>query len=1704
MKKKWNIVGLLLAVFVAMMVCPVDMAMGQGASVDVTITPHQSVPYVVFNNGTLTLKSASELPEGVEEFKGNEWSNGSRPHRDYYAAQKIIIDPSFADFKPTTCAYWFSNQNFENLEIIEGLNNINTSDVTDMSHMFEDNNRLTTIDLSGLNMSNVTDMSNMFSGCCNLRTIYVDSKWNTSAVSNSESMFSKCYKLVGEKGTRYYGDADIAYAKIDGEKNTPGYFTQSGHTPYNLILPYAKFNDGTLTLGYDSNGIPDGAYEINELFDYSVTDYKDETHTSAGRRVKSYIAYSIVKAQNVTKIVFDKSFSNFRPVILKQWFCGCSNLTAIEGLEYLNTENVTDMNMMFKGCSSLLSLDLSGFNTASVTDMGNMFDGCSNLRTIWVGENWTTSAVAMGESMFYGCSALVGGQGTEFDANAISNIYACIDGGASNPGYFTNKPNEAYATFDTQNGTLTFYYNCNKPDGAFGMKTDEEDEWYSLRREITKVVFDQSFANYRPTSCAYWFYRCYNLSEIKGIENLNTENVESMEWMFACCTNLSTLDLSSFNTGSVENMSDMFYCCSGLSNLNLNGFNTSNVKDMSGMFCRCGSLTSLDLSSFDTRNVTDMSYMFYGNNKLAQINLSSFNTAKVIDMQGMFGGDVGDYDSYPEDPDEFYGNYDECGCYALKSLDLSNFDTKNVTDMRWMFEYGGFTNLDLSSFNTGNVTTMYGMFKGCKKLETIYVSDKWSTSEVTESENMFWGCENLFGEKGTECVPDKVGHEFAKIDGGESAPGYFTQKGNKFNGKCPYATLKNNTLTFYYDNKCPNDAYKIAKFRDDWYMPNWLEADFSKVVFDKSFAEYKPNKLDHWFFGCENIKEIVDLQNLNTQDVTNMDAMFENCSSLTSLDLSNFNTKNVTSIWGMFYGCSSLTTLDLSNFNTQNVTTMMEMFSGCSSLTTLDLSSFDTEKAELRDMFTGCSNLTTIFAGDKWSTKSVYVGIDEVVLERWDEEVYITGDMFAGCTSLVGGKGTKFDENNITYTYAHIDGGQGNPGYLTAVEIVSISVTTLPKTTYLEGEDLNLDGGVVSVNYNNGSIETADLAKAEISGFDKTKSGEQTLTVKYMGKETSFIVTVKSPMPYATFANGTLTLGYGSDIPNDATKISGEVVQSLSKSTSSNYIASDITAAKNVQKVVFDNTFADYQPENCAYWFNGCNNLTGIDGMENLDTKNTTDMTAMFQNCEKLASLDLSGFNTTKVTDMSKMFSNCTELTTIFVGDTWNMSNVEKTQDMFKNCQKLVGGNGTQYDANNSDEDFAKIDGKNSGYFTKAGQEPYKVSEPYAVFNNGTLTFYYDNKKPNGAYGMKVTYDSEWYSVASDMKIVVFDNSFAEYRPTSCSWWFDGCENLTEIIDIKNLNTEKVTTMKSMFYKCNNLQTLDLSSFNTKNVTDMCFMLDSCVNLKTVDLSSFNTKNVTDMYNMFAYCYNLTSIDLSNFDTKNVTDMGGLFYKCTNLKTIDVSSFDTKNVTDMDFMFSDCGKLQNIDLSNFDTRNVTNMKAMFQSCSSLQNLDLSSFNTKNVTDMSYMFTSCNTLQPIYVSDNWSTSAVTESEYMFYDNSSLVGGKGTAFNSGKTDKSYARIDGGKDNPGYFTKSGEKPYEEPTPVSEITPANYNTDIWSFDKTIYVQNPGKEIRIVDMSGRLVKTVKATADRMEIQMQKSGIYIVKTGAKTQKVMIK
>ena len=415
---------------------------------------------------------------------------------------------------------------------------------------------------------------------------------------------------------------------------------------------------------------------------------------------------------------------------------------------------------------------------------------------------------------------------------------------------------------------------------------------------IKNIVFDESFKTYAPTSLEQFFASCSTLETISGLEYLNTANVKYMSGMFFDCKKLSSLDLSKFNTEKVESMVEMFSNCSALSSLNLSNFKTKEVKYMSNMFWGCSALTSLDLSKFNTEKVTDMRDMFYGCQKLSSLDLSNFNTEKVENMMGMF-----------------------FSCSALTSLDLSNFNTKEVRYMN-------------------------SMFNACSALTTIYAGDKFVTTKVENGSYMFSDCTNLKGFDSS-----MIDHKKANC----GTDGYFTPG-------CAYAEFDNatGTLTFRYKGVKPARAYDLNVESND---PGWnaQKGNIKKVVFDASFANARPTSCCWWFGNCFYLTEIEGIENLNTQNVTDMRDMFTCCYALTSLDVSNFNTQNVEDMTDMFLGCEKLSLLDLSNFNTERVESMSSMFSGC-------------------------STLQTIFASDKFFTDQVFGG----------------SYMFLDCTNLKG------------------------------------------------------------------------------------------------------------------------------------------------------------------------------------------------------------------------------------------------------------------------------------------------------------------------------------------------------------------------------------------------------------------------------------------------------------------------------------------------------------------------------------------------------------------------------------------------------------------------------------------------------------------------------------------------------------------------------
>lgn len=222
----------------------------------------------------------------------------------------------------------------------------------------------------------------------------------------------------------------------------------------------------------------------------------------------------LVKARDVSVVVFNPKFAKARPASTNRWFNNFTKLKKIDGIENLNTSNVTDMGWMFAGCQSLTSLDVSGFNTANVTDMSNMFAQCRGLKSLDV-SHFNTANVTNMEAMFNDCSSVMKLDVSGFNTARVTDM--------------------SY-----------MFFLC-----------------------ASMTILDVShFNTANVTDISGMFIGCKYLHDVDAAK-LNTARVTSMVSMFSGCATLSSLDLSSFDMSNVADARCMLQNCSNLSKLNM-------------------------------------------------------------------------------------------------------------------------------------------------------------------------------------------------------------------------------------------------------------------------------------------------------------------------------------------------------------------------------------------------------------------------------------------------------------------------------------------------------------------------------------------------------------------------------------------------------------------------------------------------------------------------------------------------------------------------------------------------------------------------------------------------------------------------------------------------------------------------------------------------------------------------------------------------------------------------------------------------------------------------------------------------------------------------------------------------------------------------------------------------------------------------------
>ncbi|EMF0254278.1 BspA family leucine-rich repeat surface protein, partial [Enterococcus hirae] len=628
------------------------------------------------NTGVLTI-GAGELSGYTE----SPWSENKNV--DAEAIKKIVLSGKVV--APKNSRLLFSGntpaEKLTNVTEIEGLSQLDTSNVTDMWKMFKDMSSITSLDVSGFDTSNVTDMRSMFYGMSSVTSLDV-SNFDTSKVTFMSYMFAdaplkkltlgdtfkfveanasltSAWKREDGKGTFYsaedfmknYGTGDLtAGTYVSVETDTWG------------TSPYMFDKDtGTLTIGAgELSGYKESPWSSNKVDNKAIKKIVLAGKVVAPENSNYLFSTSTVGKDltNVTEIEGLSQLDTSNVTDMSYMFFGMSSVTSLD-VSSFDTSNVTTMSYMFYGMSSVTGLDVSNFDTSNVTTMGYMFKGMGSVTSLDL-SNFDTSNVTDMTDMFFGTSLkkLILGDTFKFVAGkgALTSAWKREDG--KGKAYTAADFMKNYGTGDLTAGTYvsveigtwgTSPYNFDETTGTLTIEAGElsgfvESPWSENKKvdatAIKKIVLsgkvvapENSFLLFSGNTSAD---KPTNVTEIEGLSQLDTSNVTDMWKMFKGMSSITSLDVSGFDTSKVTNMQHMFSGMSSVTSLDVSGFDTSNVTDMANMFRGMSSVTSLDVSGFDTSNVTTMENMFYNISSVTSLDLSVFDTSNVTTMQDMF------------------------------------------------------------------------------------------------------------------------------------------------------------------------------------------------------------------------------------------------------------------------------------------------------------------------------------------------------------------------------------------------------------------------------------------------------------------------------------------------------------------------------------------------------------------------------------------------------------------------------------------------------------------------------------------------------------------------------------------------------------------------------------------------------------------------------------------------------------------------------------------------------------------------------------------------------------------------------------------------------------------------------------------------------------------------------------------------------------
>ena len=633
----------------------------------------------------------------------------------------------------------------------------------------------------------------------------------------------------------------------------------------------------------------------------TLTLYYDKNYGKGNDQIITHwpLWEKVDERKKIKSVVFDESFKDARPQTCEFWFWWFGALTTIEHLDYLNTSEVKYMNSMFSKCTSLETLDLFSFNTEKVTNMYAMFDGATNLRSIKLPQGFIGSSVTNLCSMFKDCTSL-----TELDLSGsnsenVKDMSEMFNGcSALSKLVLTDFKTGQVSTMES------LFRNCSKLEtlDVYSFNTENVTTMVGMFNNCSSLrsLDLPGFNTANVTEMSSMFKDCSSLRSL-DLSSFNTRKVSAMQSMFKGCTNLESIDFSSFDTEKMTSMIAMFNSCTKLETLDLSSFATPKMVTMTSAFEKCVNLKTIYVTSaFTTDKVTVDSWAFDG-----CVNLPNFNSAKTGKEMAHTGAGgyltaataswvrwdaptgtlsfhrgatkpVGDniYDlGYGDDP-----NWDTHAADIKKVVFKAGFrDETHTTCSNW---FNGCTNLTsiegIENLNTSNVKNMSGMFAKCSNLETLDLSH-FNTEKVTTMAQMLYGCTKLHDLNISSFNTENV-----------------TNMYEMFNGCSSLNTLD---LSHFNTRYVRTDGMN--------YMFNGCSSlsslDVSNFTTDKNSMQ-----LDGLFKGCSSLQTL-DLSSFSTGGASSVTDMFDGCSALQTIYVSDlFTFKYGVSSSNMFRNCENL------------------------------------------------------------------------------------------------------------------------------------------------------------------------------------------------------------------------------------------------------------------------------------------------------------------------------------------------------------------------------------------------------------------------------------------------------------------------------------------------------------------------------------------------------------------------------------------------------------------------------------------------------------------------------------------------------------------------------------------------------------------------------------------------------------------------------